>query len=321
MVASLTCYGVVVRVARAPRRLAASLLAAFALVGAAWSCSFPDVDRLGKACEDSCAPYFCVERICVASPPDARVLPTDAPADAPADADAADRADALVPGPCVPKPALDGGTIVFRDCFDDREADQAIGFDTPWPNPNGVATLDRSAQVSGTQSLLFRSGGFAQSANSGPIMRGGAPARQLACTFWVRFDALVGTMEFLSVQTILVAPSGTPAPDEVLALGATPLGQGLTWRPRYQVSQLDAAAPAVTDTVLTSSRTQWTKISTVMRPGSIVIRVGDSTQTITGRAALSITELSVRVGVLTQDGSNDQVVRYDDVICDVSTAL
>jgi hypothetical protein len=127
-------------------------------------------------------------------------------------------------------------------------------------------------------------------------------------------------MEFVEVRTTLVAGSGMPAADETLALGATALGQGISWRPRYAASQLDGGAPAVTDTVSTSPRTEWTKVSTVMKPGSIVVSVGDSTQTISGRPATAIAELSVRIGTLTQVGSNDQVVRYDDVICDVSSA-
>jgi hypothetical protein len=70
-----------------------------------------------------------------------------------------------------------------------------------------------------------------------------------------------------------------------------------------------------------TSRTEWTKVSAVMGPGAVVIRVGDSTQTIPAGPASSITELSVRVGVLTQEGSVNEVIRYDDVICDVASTL
>lgn len=277
------------------------------------SCAFPEVDRLGKACEGSCDPYFCVERVCVAAPPDGGLLPVDASADAPKDADAA---DGSVPGPCVPKPLLDGGTIVFRDCFDDR--DEAVGLGTPWPSSDVVA-LDRSAQVSSPSSLLFRSGGTPKRANSGPLRRGASPAAQLACTFYVRFDSLVASMDFFEVKTILVGPANTPGVDESVALRATPLGQGVTWRPRYYISQPDGGAPAVSDMVLTSPRTAWTKVSTVLKPGSIVIRVGDSTQTVIPRTASAIAEFSVHLGVLIQEGSTDEVIRYDDVICDVTT--
>lgn len=267
------------------------------------------MDRLGKACESSCEPYLCVERVCVASAADGGGGAPDG-----SNAGDADDADASVPGPCVPRALLDGGRIVFRDCFDDRV--EAVGLGTPWSGGD-VATLDRSTQVSAPSSLLFRSAGFPKRANTGPVLSVGASVAQLACTFYVRFDALVGTMEFFEAKTVLVAPFNTPAVDESVTLQATPLGQGVTWRPRYYVSQLDGGAPAVSDTALTSPRTEWTKVSTVLKPGSIVIRVGDSTQTIIARTDSAIAQFSVHLGVLTQEGSTDQVIRYDDVICDV----
>ncbi|NOU27837.1 MAG: hypothetical protein HOO96_08035, partial [Polyangiaceae bacterium] len=250
------------------------------------SCSFPEVDKLGKTCEGSCAPYYCVDGVCVASPSDGAVAPFDA-------AKPGDAADAGPPGPCTPKPYLDGGRIVFRDCFDDREPSNAVGLGTPWPNGTDQATLDPTRPVSSPYSLRFRSNGIPTSANTGPIFRGGESAKEVACAFYVRFEALAGKSELFELITSLV--SG----DLTVALAATPSGSGLVWRPRYS-ARFDGGTPTIVDTTLASPRTDWIKVSMVMGPGSVVVRVGDTSQVLGVGPTSNIVALGVRIGVLTQ---------------------
>jgi hypothetical protein len=259
------------------------------LVGGA--CSFAAIDKIGKRCVDSCDPYACVDHVCV--PRDA-AIDTSMP-----DAEAGPREA----GPCELDPMDDGGTIVFKDCFDDRL--KAAGLGTPWPNTSGSPQLDDAESTSPPMSVeIADDAGTTAFIASATLKGDGGTFNGIRCSMMVRMDAISDTLWMMNVA---IAAAG----GESLSMLAYPSGSNtFTWYLYYQHANL--ADSSVRSAI---PRAQWQKFTLDISASGIAAEFGASSAFISAGPTAPISSFRLQIGPYQAPANGGLTMHVDDVVC------
>jgi hypothetical protein len=284
-------------------RFAACLMVQSAI---AFSCAFPSVDRIGKACETSCEPYYCVDRVCQRDP----AAETDSePKDA--TPPRSDREDAVRPMvPCNPVELEAGRPTVrlFRDCFDDRTA--ASGLNTPWPGGSGAPILDPSASVSTPNSVLFQQ----DAAGSNTINTGFLPTNtrmfsQIFCSMRVRFDGITTLTKFVQFDA---RESTIPVFGEEVSLSVYSLGGALRWKMFRKGAD---GGILVDDVAIGSDGREWQPLTILLTTTQLRVQIGNSRHESVAGTTVPMLGVGLGLGFYVSDEA-PRSIRFDDVACE-----
>jgi hypothetical protein len=268
----------------------------------AFSCAFPAVDKLGKACETSCEPYFCVNRVCqrnqeTDSEPKDTTPPTS------------DREDVIRPLLSCDPILLDAGKTtvrLFRDCFDDRT--MASGFNTPWPSGAGTPTLDPSTSVSTPNSVLFQQDAAVSSTMATlSLPETPTPFSEIFCSMRARFDGISTFTKVVQFRASEMTGRG-----EEVSISVYPVGGELRWR-MYRV--FADGGSLLEDVPMGSDGREWLPLTILLTRTQVRVQIGNSRHQALVGTSTPMLGVGLGLGIYASDDA-PRTLRFDDVSCE-----